>query len=177
MFRFQSTPSVGRATSSRCRNRRNGGISIHALRGEGDVKETGTIMLICISIHALRGEGDLGVPFGWVHAETFQSTPSVGRATNLRSTWCLRSFAFQSTPSVGRATPNSRDSFCSFCISIHALRGEGDHLMFNPVSKANYFNPRPPWGGRRYLVVRRPSVDIFQSTPSVGRATRQNGYA
>ncbi len=35
-------------------------ISIHALRGEGDLKiRKDFISCLCISIHALRGEGDL----------------------------------------------------------------------------------------------------------------------
>ena len=56
--RFQSTPSVGRATGIRHRITDYAAISIHALRGEGDL----VILPICsgelISIHALRGEGD-----------------------------------------------------------------------------------------------------------------------
>ena len=35
-----------------------------------------------------------------------------------------------------------------FFISIHALRGEGDPQVFYFVVAQNYFNPRPPWGGR-----------------------------
>ena len=34
-----------------------------------------------------------------------------------------------------------------------------------------YFNPRPPWGGRRQEGLRAESCKKFQSTPSVGRAT------
>ena len=34
----------------------------------------------------------------------FQSTPSVGRATVIPPVMCSRPFLFQSTPSVGRAT-------------------------------------------------------------------------
>ena len=104
-----------------------------------------------ISIHALRGEDDV--------YRTIYSSSQPGQ--------------FQSTPSVGRAT-------CDECwnepmndISIHALRGEGDRSIFiTTISKIN-FNPRPPWGGRRLqgLICRR-DVDLFQSTPSVGRATR-----
>ncbi len=58
-------------------------ISIHALRGEGDEGEEASLRpRFTISIHALRGEGDI---FGAVSPLTlmiFQSTPSVGRATN-----------------------------------------------------------------------------------------------
>ena len=35
----------------------------------------------------------------------------------------------------------------------------------------NYFNPRPPWGGRLALLTGTISEKAFQSTPSVGRAT------
>ena len=57
-----------------------------------------------ISIHALRGEGD-EYPYYIAYSDfRFQSTPSVGRATivnlDIKSVVAL----FQSTPSVGRAT-------------------------------------------------------------------------
>ena len=102
----------------------------------------------------------------------FQSTPSVGRATNgstfepplfhdfnprppwggrrfttLAKTWDL---SFQSTPSVGRATIDCDD---------------GAVWLKN-------FNPRPPWGGRLRTCPLLPCPRAtFQSTPSVGRAT------
>ena len=124
-------------------------ISIHALRGEGDIFFAGyDIILSGISIHALRGEGDneYGLPFSGnehisIHAlrgegdvyrkfeqplvAEFQSTPSVGRATfggnEMRYT-----IEFQSTPSVGRATRLGSCIRLDVRISIHALRGEGD---------------------------------------------------
>ena len=34
-------------------------------------------------------------------------------------------------------------------ISIHALRGEGDFLVYLPTQPTRNFYPRPPWGGRR----------------------------
>ena len=84
-------------------------------------------------------------------------------------------------------------------ISIHALRGEGDkqgvanawkNFNFNPrppwggrqdlafqseLPRQN-FNPRPPWGGRQMALTRRSLKAIFQSTPSVGRATSSESY-
>ena len=62
---------------------------------------------------------------------------------------------------------------CSLCfISIHALRGEGDDdTVAREVIEGKYFNPRPPWGGRLNQLIRSALGDIFQSTPSVGRAT------
>ena len=58
LTKFQSTPSVGRATvvKSACFAFFN--ISIHALRGEGDDFGGKRHTLTVISIHALRGEGD-----------------------------------------------------------------------------------------------------------------------
>ena len=81
-------------------------ISIHALRGEGDVN-CGDESDACnwISIHALRGEGDAGGRSGRDIKRPFQSTPSVGRAT-IAPRSGSRHCAFQSTPSVGRATSN-----------------------------------------------------------------------
>ena len=56
---FQSTPSVGRATSRKTRAPPRSSISIHALRGEGDdIASTASPKPLAISIHALRGEGD-----------------------------------------------------------------------------------------------------------------------
>ena len=57
---------------------------------------------------------------------------------------------FQSTPSVGRATNSRLKSRYIGIISIHALRGEGDsHIIDSKIINFKYFNPRPPWGGRR----------------------------
>ena len=103
----------------------------------------------------------------------FQSTPSVGRATdagrntvrqrryfNPRPPWggrrlkcliCSLCALFQSTPSVGRATTWSFTPRTGISISIHALRGEGDLIVIDKVAKTINFNPRPPWGGRRKI--------------------------
>ena len=57
--KFQSTPSVGRATEIDRDYEAFSGISIHALRGEGDYwRQYDIIKTMKISIHALRGEGD-----------------------------------------------------------------------------------------------------------------------
>ena len=83
------------------------GISIHALRGEGDAcrgyylrlyknfnprppwggrlyTAKDTLDYIRISIHALRGEGDNELRLNSNNHLRFQSTPSVGRATGVR---------------------------------------------------------------------------------------------
>ena len=75
---------MGRATSELVEGAdTTEGISIHALRGEGDADELAEVQRkLDISIHALRGEGD-DVPDNIIPLpKIFQSTPSVGRATN-----------------------------------------------------------------------------------------------
>ena len=106
-----------------------------------------------ISIHALRGEGDADRPILSMLSRGFQSTPSVGRATETKKVGLLKRL-FQSTPSVGRATA----------------------INWGNASMSPYFNPRPPWGGRRSEVAAQHLSLVFQSTPSVGRATRRMHY-
>ena len=125
--RFQSTPSVGRAT-------RHNTIAQHKP---------------CISIHALRGEGDHTPGRVHSHSTAFQSTPSVGRATSSIPAILSIAITFQSTPSVGRATLYKNGATNTRRISIHALRGEGDRTACANANPNVYFNPRPPWGGRR----------------------------
>ena len=56
---FQSTPSVGRETLLRGLPPSCPIISIHSLRGEGDLVAVHQAELYGISIHSLRGEGDI----------------------------------------------------------------------------------------------------------------------
>ena len=56
--RFLSTPSARRATRNPGFMWRTSGISIHALREEGDAVSRTIMRPFCISIHALREEGD-----------------------------------------------------------------------------------------------------------------------
>ena len=176
-LRFQSTPSVGRATISELYKALDGDdisihalrgegdgavaremfgdriISIHALRGEGDYLRYVIFADSGISIHALRGEGDAVRESQSLLNSVFQSTPSVGRATRSQAQDSRGIRTFQSTPSVGRATSFPR---CDFPFITN-------------------FNPRPPWGGRPLRSRRLRSCTIFQSTPSVGRATSVMG--
>ena len=102
-----------------------------------------------ISIHALRGEGDVR-SFGYTAArpEPFQSTPSVGRAT-----YHEPPFANKEIISIhalrGEGDTPSTELRNNALISIHALRGEGDTIDIITIAIEK----------------------VFQSTPSVGRAT------
>ena len=101
-----------------------------------------------ISIHALRGEGDISLVASPINVEVFQSTPSAGRAT-------LKTHLQPASESI----------------SIHALRGEGDSPHFPQNSFGVNFNPRPPRGGRHLRSAGTALPQRFQSTPSAGRAT------
>ena len=103
-------------------------ISIHALREEGDRHHFDQLFGWAISIHALREEGDrsiLTTPLFPIHF--YPRPPRGGRLDLPLLLSPVR--IFLSTPSAGRAThpPTGRSS--SSCISIHALREEGDDLL------------------------------------------------
>ena len=82
--------------------------------------------------------------------------------------------SFQSTPSVWRATSLALATLAAMLISIHALRVEGDVLDVLHKVVILHFNPRPPCGGRPGGSNFRACRGLFQSTPSVWRATRQD---
>ena len=56
-------------------------ISIHTVRGDGDITLTGVKEAVKISIHTVRGDGDALSYCGVVKATKFQSTPSAGTVT------------------------------------------------------------------------------------------------
>ena len=148
-----------------------------------------------ISIHALRGEGDHRKRHFFIASKTFQSTPSVGRATIKRTPneKCTKFQStpsvgratkrkhenmkiyrlFQSTPSVGRATTGFRLSCFALLISIHALRGEGDQNQPLYGTRQKHISIHALRGEGDDIPDRAvPDSELFQSTPSVGRATR-----
>ena len=103
----------------------------------------------------------------------FQSTPSVGRATRPASERAAEAVIFQSTPSVGRATTAARIAHCRCQISIHALRGEGDlSALYGKMTERISIHALRGEGDEKYVEDFAAMRDRFQSTPSVGRATR-----
>ena len=78
-------------------------ISIHALREEGDVRQSVSRFTSGISIHALREEDDRVSITGLGEIAVFLSTPSARRATREKMDLDMQ-VAFLSTPSVKRAT-------------------------------------------------------------------------
>ena len=151
MKTFQSTPSARRATWFFAPFKIFSAISIHALREEGDTATTRTShstrnfnprpprggrprQNTCAGAfhhfnprpprggrpELLRAKGTLGL---------FQSTPSARRATRIACISVLKHI-FQSTPSARRATVVVNGSAPAVGISIHALREEGDRVLF-----------------------------------------------
>ena len=100
-------------------------ISIHALREEGDPFISICQQLFHISIHALREEGDSGLPMSSSPTRNFYPRPPRGgRPLHPLSQKAYRPFL--STPSARRATTAAAAAHAPGCISIHALREEGD---------------------------------------------------
>ena len=194
-FYFNPRPPWGGRRRRAYKRKSCQNISIHALRGEGDVSESYVDGYPKISIHALRGEGDYALRRSILSDQSFQSTPSVGRATrtgwqnwyvccdfNPRPPWGGRrsslvlNWTVQAEISIhalrGEGDISTNIIVCKVNdISIHALRGEGDTVTKNSKQINNNFNPRPPWGGRPELILSAMRLVVFQSTPSVGRAT------
>ena len=81
---------------------------------------------------------------------------------------------FLPTPSARRATPgHGCPNFKAVIISTHALREEGDPPRPSEApADRRYFYPRPPRGGRPFMVVMLEKSRLFLPTPSARRATR-----
>ena len=104
-FYFYPRPPRGGRRCQEERKAHRKGISIHALREEGDEAHCGSAKLLqAISIHALREEGDSLVLRPVSLARVFLSTPSARRATRGSLTAFLSLLIFLSTPSARRAT-------------------------------------------------------------------------
>ena len=149
MSKFLSTPSVGRATLiSRAWKRLVQNFYPRPPWGGRPQYTINSAPSNGISIHALRGEGDWVTVKQKTHFSNFYPRPPWGGRRPMCQ-WRRSLKIFLSTPSVGRATSTLLGYYIRYCISIHALRGEGD---------------------LRYLRV-VPLTPLFLSTPSVGRAT------
>ena len=104
----------------------------------------------------------------------FLSTPSARRATAfiVSLTSCRR--LFLSTPSARRATEHQQQRHKRRCISIHALREEGDANCPAFLVRSTDFYPRPPRGGRPVTeldehVVGGISIHALREEGDVGR--------
>ena len=147
------------------------GISIHALREEGDAMMGAAYTADRYFYPRPPRGGRPLADLGCTITSEFLSTPSARRATASRSS-STRTSTFLSTPSARRATNYLAGPIGDFLISIHALREEGDlrldqvldlaaEFLSTPSARratcrqhrhrgdSRYFYPRPPRGGRR----------------------------
>ena len=169
--RFLSTPSARRATSAstaaRCLPEFLSTPSARRATGsEGvDISSTG------ISIHALREEGDRAAAICSSSSYLFLSTPSARRATGIPDAAMLAKVLFLSTPSARRATELPCADDGRRAISIHALREEGDTCADGQPRPSPYFYPRPPRGGRQFSLsgVTFVHFDFYPRPPRGGR--------
>ena len=112
-----------------------GKISIHALREEGDAGAKPQRSVNYISIHALREEGDTPqARLSWRSCSYFYPRPPRGgrRSSGLETSGARK---FLSTPSARRATRLRRCVQDALKISIHALREEGDAVMWQRLGR------------------------------------------
>ena len=148
---YPRPPRGGRPVRAAPREPAIQGISIHALREEGDGRKRylgangGDI-----SIHALREEGDITSSIRCRERSKFLSTPSARRATHREIDIFNCFFYFYPRPPRGGRRPLT----CAFDISSQFLSTPSARRATS-VSVRNgydqtYFYPRPPRGGRQF---------------------------
>ena len=147
--KFLSTPSARRATDAPLLLQYGVGISIHALREEGD---------LCRERSMDGGDHFYPRPPRGGRPRTATKRASSGR--------------FLSTPSARRATEVDKYPGASKKISIHALREEGDEPFIVQITASSLFLSTP--SARRATKDGTMTImaSKFLSTPSARRATR-----
>ena len=125
-LKFLSTPSARRATQRSGNADGRHGISIHALREEGDpFRDRQVNGFDVISIHALREEGDCSRRIKppaekiSIHALREEGDSALRAAVSI-------TINFYPRPPRGGRRREVDDAETRFSISIHALREEGD---------------------------------------------------
>ena len=145
---YPRPPRGGRLTSA-LPSPQKAGISIHALREEGDQSRQRLRIAIFISIHALREEGDVVMRIIAAWSMLFLSTPSARRATKNAEAVTIPITDFYPRPPRGGRLGISRNhaSLYQF-LSTPSARRATKCFRVTP-QKYSYFYPRPPRGGRQ----------------------------
>ena len=123
-----------------------------------------------ISIHALREEGD-GVQVSRCHLlGNFYPRPPRGGRRDTKAAFAP-SHEFLSTPSARRATRQMElfEEMEEF-LSTPSARRATSRVLISCVRTGNFY-PRPPRGGRPLLSLPSFALMLFLSTPSARRAT------
>ena len=191
---FLSTPSARRATVQDAARQARYGISIHALREEGDsLHPDGEIACkIFLSTPSARRATSAPGVAALLLGYFYPRPPRGGRPTTTTPTRSARNF-YPRPPRGGRPPGDLRER-SGPQISIHALREEGDRHRWPHRDVRRDFYPRPPRGGRpgtdgrigMYVEISihalreegdaasarfRSAMTVFLSTPSARRAT------
>ena len=171
LYIFQSTPSVGRATTI-CTTVRSCSMHFNPRPpwGGRPNPNVSLIFFAIISIHALRGEGDLAKTWDLSSALNFNPRPPWGGRHQYPAV--LTDEVFISIHALrGEGDVCLQRLLPCQGISIHALRGEGDSSSAPYFFRCPFdFNPRPPWGGRRaHLDNVLVNVDFNPRPPWGGR--------
>ena len=134
-------------------------------------------MAICaasagISIHALREEGDVGrYRQKLLPADFYPRPPRGGRPVFCGYNRKLAEISIHALREEGDTMRRGKRGGV-YRISIHALREEGDLRPCSYCPPFRYFYPRPPRGGRLRYITPWARQAQFLSTPSARRATR-----
>ncbi len=174
------------------------GISIHALREEGDPSNLiPQILQVHFYPRPPRGGRRFPRKDRELADELFLSTPSARRATapicnmgeiqryfyprpprggrpSMPSPALILPGVFLSTPSARRATRTARPKLFFVLISIHALREEGDFGTHRQVGVHTAFLSTPSARRATDRSISVYSLSSFLSTPSARRATGQD---
>ena len=147
---FLSTPSARRATCSPMKKANAEGISIHALREEGDAVRTACALLFWRFLStpsARRATVRLHYRSGSGTSNFYPRPPRGGRRPDRPSHASL--FDFYPRPPRGGRPRLLHELLAVTDISIHALREEGDpRKSAQGYHDDAHFYPRPPRGGR-----------------------------
>ena len=152
------------------------GISIHALREEGDtVCQPREWQTIRISIHALREEGDEYIGGQRIAINVFLSTPSARRATGtIRKQKSHRCNFYPRPPRGGRQQTERNRRHQSRDFYPRPPRGGRPNSQSRKSRKKNFY-PRPPRGGRRiaFAFFRPVQKNFYPRPPRGGRQQKQ----
>ena len=167
---FQSTPSGGKATATSRDQQPLSAVSIHAFRGEGDVRDAPGDCRIAVSIHAFRGEGDLVY-------RSFSKGVSVsihafrGEGDYRHWNWDEENDYVSIHAFRGEGDRKVAARIVPIAVSIHAFRGEGDFFVRLENPHHHRFQSTPSGGKATGFGIACEQASSFQSTPSGGKAT------
>ena len=125
-----------------------------------------------ISIHALREEGDPpGAPAAAWRAYFYPRPPRGGRRGRVRHRPQGVAISIHALREEGDGRQHVHSDVLS--ISIHALREEGDSVGPSTSPSATYFYPRPPRGGRLEMGCGKTlTANFYPRPPRGGRPPR-----